>query len=69
MRRLIIRSSTGGVIHERHYNGETIKDSEALHLGLCEVDPGDNYTVEFAGPSTQDDKHTWTTALLPEEEN
>lgn len=50
LRRIIIRASHGGVLLENYYNGDVVKDSQALHYALCEIDPGDNYTVQFAGP-------------------
>ncbi len=31
-----------------YYDGKNVKDSEALHYMLCEVDPGEDYKVSFS---------------------
>lgn len=33
--------------HRWEFNSEKHRDSEALHILLCECQPGDTYTVEF----------------------
>ena len=44
----IIRGET--VLFEGFFNNETVTDSEMLHKILCEIDPGDEYTIMFDGP-------------------
>lgn len=45
--RVIVIQSEYGNWHMQ-FDSNSKKDSEALHELLCEVDPGDEYTIYFA---------------------
>ncbi len=47
MRKLIINSNQLFAPFELSFDPTEYKDSEALHHALCEIDPGDEYTIQF----------------------
>jgi hypothetical protein len=47
MRTLTIKSDQLFSDYSITYDPEEFSDSEALHLALVDIDPGENYTVQF----------------------
>lgn len=48
VRVLTFRRKNGEVIEVFKFWDKNYTDSMMLHRALCEIDPGSNYTVEFA---------------------
>ncbi len=53
LRQMVIANTITNEKWATQFDSEITKDSEALHILLCYVNPGDNYTVSFTNETEE----------------